>query len=129
MSEARMPSDPPRWIRLGTIDEFDGSGPTRRDADGLDVIVCRREGKLHVLHNRCSHAGQPLDGGKVVAGRIFCPFHGASFDVATGQPVAGPAMTALHAFATRVDAGALYVDVSVRPHPALAWMSAMISRA
>jgi nitrite reductase/ring-hydroxylating ferredoxin subunit len=116
----------PRWTRLGSVDEFDGPGPTCREADGLEVIVCRHAGSLHALYNRCSHAGRPLDGGKVVAGRVFCPFHGAAFDVATAQPVGGPATKALHAFAVRIENGMLYADTSVRPAPFAPWMNPLV---
>jgi len=49
------------------------------------VFVCREEGKLHVLINRCTHAASALaPEGRVRRGSVMCPLHGARFKLDTG---------------------------------------------
>ena len=48
------------------------------------ILLIRHQGKIHALENRCPHLGMPLEKGNVEDGVITCPWHGSSFDVATG---------------------------------------------
>lgn len=69
-------------------DEALGEGASRGiELGGRAILLCRFEGTVYALENRCSHAYSPLDGGRVRAGCIQCPLHGARFALATGQPV------------------------------------------
>lgn len=42
-------------------------------------------GKVYVVSNQCLHAGSPLDGGAVSGHRVQCPWHGWTYDLATGR--------------------------------------------
>ncbi|HEX2849007.1 MAG TPA: Rieske (2Fe-2S) protein [Acidimicrobiales bacterium] len=43
------------------------------------------DGTVHVIDNVCLHVESPLDGGPVVDGRVICPWHGWTYDLATGE--------------------------------------------
>ncbi|HVK99677.1 MAG TPA: Rieske 2Fe-2S domain-containing protein [Dongiaceae bacterium] len=49
------------------------------------ILLVRHKGTIHALENRCPHVGLSLEKGKVENGVITCPWHGSSFDVATGE--------------------------------------------
>jgi phenylpropionate dioxygenase-like ring-hydroxylating dioxygenase large terminal subunit len=59
---------------------------------GRDLVLYRtREGEPRVVSAYCAHLGTHLaSGGKVEDDAIVCPFHGWSYDGATGQCVAIP---------------------------------------
>jgi 3-phenylpropionate/trans-cinnamate dioxygenase ferredoxin component len=79
--------------------------------DGLEVLLCRFEGQVYALENRCSHADEPLACGRVRLGWIACPAHGARFDLETGEALTGPATEPVRVFAVRVVDGAIEVEV------------------
>lgn len=61
----------------------------------LRGFVVRRGEHIVAYVNRCPHAGHPLNWQRdqflsADAGLILCQSHGALFDIATGQCVAGP---------------------------------------
>ena len=61
------------------------------------ILVVRHGGQLHAVGNKCPHAGAALNTGVFSCGRIVCPLHGASFDVATGEiEDAGPCLNQVH---------------------------------
>ena len=66
------------------------------DADTWGSVLLTRNGaNIAAFHNRCPHAGYPLqhaDGGvRVQEGRlIVCGAHGASYGLETGACVGGP---------------------------------------
>lgn len=57
---------------------------------GWPVLLARVEGRALAVVNRCTHAGSPLDAGRVRRGAILCPLHGARFDLASGRCLGGP---------------------------------------
>ncbi|MGQ0618921.1 MAG: Rieske (2Fe-2S) protein [Panacagrimonas sp.] len=50
-----------------------------------DIAVFLVEGKLIATAGKCPHAGGPLHKGKVCAGKLSCPWHGWTYDLATGE--------------------------------------------
>lgn len=59
--------------------------PVGIDIEGHSILLCRSGGALFAVRNRCTHAQSRLDGGRVCAGIITCPLHGARFDLASGK--------------------------------------------
>ncbi|MEC7118714.1 MAG: Rieske (2Fe-2S) protein [Pseudomonadota bacterium] len=55
--------------------------------DGEAVIVTRVNNQLKAYAAKCPHLGLPLSKGTVSNGTLTCKFHGASFDLATGQNI------------------------------------------
>jgi nitrite reductase/ring-hydroxylating ferredoxin subunit len=51
------------------------------------VIVTRINNELKAYSAKCPHWGLPLSLGKVEGGTLTCKFHGAEFDLATGQNI------------------------------------------
>jgi nitrite reductase/ring-hydroxylating ferredoxin subunit/uncharacterized membrane protein len=57
---------------------------------GVDVVLTRRDGRLHALADRCAHRGGPLHEGRLVDGCIECPWHASRFAVEDGSVERGP---------------------------------------
>lgn len=49
------------------------------------VLLTRVDGTVRVCAAKCPHLGLSLAHGKVEDGTIVCPFHGSSYDLATGE--------------------------------------------
>ena len=52
---------------------------------GTPLLVFLTGELVHVLRNRCAHMNLPLSAGKFDGTHITCAFHGARFDVRSGQ--------------------------------------------
>jgi nitrite reductase (NADH) small subunit len=57
---------------------------------GQVVAVFNVGGTFHALAGRCPHRGGPLGQGFVDGTQVSCPWHNWTFDVTTGENVAGP---------------------------------------
>ena len=73
--------------KVGIVSDFKEGEPRAVKIEGAksQILVVRHAGKLHALGSKCPHAGAALNTGVFSCGRIVCPLHGASFDVATGE--------------------------------------------
>lgn len=67
------------------VDELvEGRGRPVRAGDRY-LAVFLVDGRVRALDNECRHVGNPVDGGAVEEGRLTCPWHGWTYDVATGD--------------------------------------------
>jgi sulfite reductase (ferredoxin) len=85
---------------------------------GRPLALANVDGEVVALDGTCPHAGGPLGEGEL-EGRVSlrCPWHGASFDVRTGAPQAGPAPGPVATYPVRVEDGVVQVAVEGRPGP------------
>ena len=69
------------WYPVCLSDELDVEVALRAKILGLKFVVFRdAEGKSRVLADTCVHRGGSLSKGRVVNGRIACPYHGWQFE-------------------------------------------------
>ena len=74
---------------------------------GREVHVFRAGEKIRAAANSCLHFGGPLE---CRDGKLVCAWHGASFDMESGERLAGPAPhnSRLMFLTTRVEGDALF---------------------
>ena len=82
------------WIDLGELERFAEGRPQRVEFPGHlssgglgEFVVVRRGSDVHVLGGLCPHSGGSLALGTCTESEIVCPWHGARFSLATGEPV------------------------------------------
>jgi nitrite reductase/ring-hydroxylating ferredoxin subunit len=54
-------------------------------ADALQVILTRVEGRAYAVENKCAHLGWSMARGSITGSTIQCPWHGSKFDVCSGE--------------------------------------------
>lgn len=91
-TEAPTPEATPGEPLTTTADVPVGGGVIL--AEEKVVVTQPNEGEFKAFSNVCTHQGCALE--SITAEGIRCPCHGSVFDVATGEPVAGPADSALN---------------------------------
>ncbi len=75
-------------VPVGTMLRFDVVvGAT---ASPSKFLVTNVAGRPAVFRNACVHQGRPLDGGRLEAGVLECPWHGFRYDAATGECLSSP---------------------------------------
>ncbi|UOM34033.1 Rieske 2Fe-2S domain-containing protein [Acuticoccus sp. I52.16.1] len=101
MSEAwrQLSTAPPEGTPVAPAARITGAhGLTVRSAKGdFPLLVVRVAADLRAYVNACPHQYLPLDyrGPQILSAdgaRLMCTSHGAAFDAATGEGVAGPGL-------------------------------------
>ena len=83
--------------------------PRKVDAKGTPVLLVRREGRICAIHAVCTHAGGPLEEGKIEGNTVVCPWHASRFCLDDGSVIDGPATHPEPSFETRVNNGMVEV--------------------
>jgi nitrite reductase/ring-hydroxylating ferredoxin subunit/uncharacterized membrane protein len=100
---------PPGWASLGPLDEIPERTLVPRTLGDQPLVAYRDGAEVVVLSDVCPHLSGPLHEGEVADGCVTCPWHGSSFRLADGEPVAGPATAPVPAFEVRVESGQVRV--------------------
>ncbi|MCP5178959.1 MAG: Rieske (2Fe-2S) protein [Pseudomonadales bacterium] len=87
---------------IARVEQVRRNGSLAVEIDGLALLVCNADDVIHVIVNRCSHQDQPLAGGRIRNGFIFCPFHGMRYRLATGEGVGQLTRLPIRVLASRV---------------------------
>ncbi|WP_313898927.1 Rieske (2Fe-2S) protein [Methylobacterium sp. E-025] len=93
-------ADPERPVRmhLGPLHLSDEAAPIPILVRGRHLILMRDGERLVAAERACPHEGADLSLGRCAAGRIHCPRHLASFDLASGAVSPGWSFRALRLY-------------------------------
>ena len=102
------------WMNLGPPNLPDG-GNRSYQIKGISVLLCNAGGHIYAVENRCSHNGSPLEGGRIRGHSLFCPVHGARFDLRDGSTSGALTKVSIRTFAVEIRGEDLYVALPVEP--------------
>lgn len=91
-----------RYIPVARSGDVPLGGAKLIEVGGETLLLCNSDGHIFAVANRCSHMDADLACGRVKAGWIACPAHGARFDLATGEPLNPPATAAIRTYPVRI---------------------------
>jgi len=108
---------PADFVKVGTRIDFPEGEMRRVQAEGLPVVIVRRDGLLRAMGAVCAHAGGPLEQGKLDGDVVTCPWHYSRFRFDDGKVMRGPATFDQPALIVRERGGIVEVKLA---HPMLA---------
>ena len=62
---------------------------------GKEIVLFNVDGEYFALDNLCTHEEGPLCEGEIEGHEVTCPWHGARFDIRTGEVLCDPAYQAV----------------------------------
>jgi nitrite reductase/ring-hydroxylating ferredoxin subunit len=81
-------------------------------AVGKEVLIANVGGNYYGMGNICNHAGAELHEGQLNGKELTCPWHGAKWDVTTGNLLWFPAkLNSEDMFKVSVEDDTIYVEV------------------
>jgi nitrite reductase/ring-hydroxylating ferredoxin subunit len=75
------------------------------------IALFNVEGNFYALDDYCPHKGAPLVDGYLSATEVTCPWHGASFELATGKGLLGPCGGGIESYPVRIIGDDIELDV------------------
>ncbi|KKZ67728.1 hypothetical protein EMCG_06595 [[Emmonsia] crescens] len=83
------------------------------EVEGIEkgkLLLLKHGGQVHALTANCTHYGAPLVKGVLTPdARLTCPWHGACFNITTGDVEDAPALNGLHKYEVFEKDGGVYV--------------------
>jgi nitrite reductase/ring-hydroxylating ferredoxin subunit len=80
-------------------------------AEGRSIALFNVAGGFCAIDNDCSHVGGPLGEGELAGEVVTCPWHGAKFNVKTGEVLGPPARKGVQSFPVKVQGNDVFVEL------------------
>ncbi len=101
----------PKFVKVARIEEVPVGTARMVEVNGKEIALFNVAGSFHAIDNTCTHVGGPLCEGEVEGIEVTCPWHGAVFDVTTGQVLGPPAPESVACYSVRVEGSDIEVEV------------------
>ena len=99
------------FIKAADLNELQPGQVKMVAGEGGEIALCNVDGTYYAVDNICPHMGAPLCEGDLDGTDIWCPVHGAAFDVTNGEVLSPPAYENLTCFPVRVTDSAIEVEI------------------
>jgi len=101
----------PEFLKVATTDEIPAGQAKLVEINGIEIAIFNISGSYHAIDNTCTHVGGPLCEGEIAGAEVTCPWHGAVFDVTSGQVLGPPAASSVNRYNVRVEGADIEVEV------------------
>ena len=81
------------------------------EAEARSLALFNVSGAFYAIDNTCTHRGGPLGEGALAGEVVTCPWHGAQFNVKTGEVLAPPAPIGVRSFPVKVQGDDVFVEL------------------
>jgi 3-phenylpropionate/trans-cinnamate dioxygenase ferredoxin component len=90
------------FVKAANTDEVAPGQARLVNVKGREIVLFNIEGAFFALENACTHEEGPLAEGEVLGHEVTCPWHGAKFDIRTGEALGPPAYEAVTRYNVRI---------------------------
>lgn len=99
-------------IVVGKTSDIPEGKLTHITAGGKEVLIANVGGTYYAMNNVCNHAGAELHEGELNNKELTCPWHGAKWDVTTGDLLWFPTkLKPEESFKVSIESGTVFLEV------------------
>jgi len=99
-------------VVVGNTSEIQEGKLMHITAGGKEIVVTKLDGYYYAMDNICTHAGADLHEGELNNNELTCPWHGAKWDIKTGNLISFPQkLRPLQIHKVLIENDTLYVEV------------------
>lgn len=99
------------FVKVAQSDEIAPGQGKMIEVGGKKIALFNVEGAFYAIDDTCTHRGGPLSEGSLEGTEVTCPWHGAIYDVSTGEVVSPPAPKGVARYNVRVEGTDIEVEV------------------
>lgn len=98
------------FVAVASVDDVPPGWVLKTRVGAREIAVANHEGSFFAMDNACTHAGGPLGNNRLQDGcHLECPWHGATFDVRSGEVQSGPARKPVRTYQVKLEDGVVFV--------------------
>ena len=99
------------FVKVARTDEIAPGQGKMVEVSGKKIALFNVEGSFHAIDDTCTHRGGSLSEGILEGEQVTCPWHGAVFDVRTGEVLSPPAPKGVSRYDVRVEGDDVEVEI------------------
>ncbi len=98
------------FIKVASVTELEPGEGKSIEVNGERIALFNMDGRFYAIGDTCTHAEASLGEGELREFEVECPFHGACFDIRTGEAKTPPAVTPVETYDVKVSGN----DIEIR---------------
>lgn len=99
------------FMKAATVEAIPPGTAQQLTLAGTTIALFNIDGEFYAIDNTCTHQGGPLAEGTVEGDEVICPWHGAVFNIKTGEVQGPPAGRNVSSFPVRVNGSDIEVAI------------------
>jgi len=99
------------FVKVAKTDEIVPGQGKMVEVSGKKIALFNVEGSIYAIDDTCTHRGGPLSEGSLDGKEVTCPWHGATYDVTTGDALGPPAPKGVARYNVRVEGSSIEVEI------------------
>ncbi len=99
------------FVKVATTGDLAPGQGKMVEVDGKKIALFNLEGSFDAIDDTCTHRGGPLSEGEIEGEQVTCPWHGAIFDIKSGEVLGPPAPKGVARYNVRVAGTDIEVEV------------------
>lgn len=99
------------FIKVGSTSELAPGQAKKVEVNGKTVALFNLGGSYYAIDNTCTHRGGPLSEGDVEGQVVTCPWHGAKFNITSGEVLGPPARAGVASYCIRVTGSDVEIEL------------------
>jgi len=98
-------------IEVAGVEEIVDGEAKLVEIEGKEIALFNSGGEYFAIDNECTHVGGPLCEGELDGHTVTCPWHGAEFDIASGEALAPPAEENVRCYKVSVEGDSIKIEL------------------
>jgi nitrite reductase/ring-hydroxylating ferredoxin subunit len=99
------------FTRVAIVSEVPAGKGIQVKVAGKTIALFNTGEAFFAIDDTCTHRGAPLSEGECAGGEVVCPWHGARFDLASGEVKTPPASKGVSAYKVQVAGEEIQIDI------------------
>ncbi len=99
------------FVKVAKTDEIAAGQGKMVELSGKNIALFNVEGSFYAIDDTLTHRGGPLSEGSLDGKEVTCPWHGAIYDVTSGEVLSPPAPQGVARYDVRVEGSDIEVEV------------------
>jgi nitrite reductase/ring-hydroxylating ferredoxin subunit len=100
-----------RFVKVASTQDVPPGTAISVEVQGRAIALFNIDGTFYAIDDECSHSGGSLSQGEVDGLVVACPWHGACFDVSSGEALGPPATEGVDPYAVEVAGDDVEIEV------------------
>ncbi len=97
--------------RVASVKDLPPGSALGVEVQGRRIALFNVDGAIYATDETCTHSGGPLSEGVLSGSAVTCPWHGAEFDLRTGDVLGPPAESPVQCYRVRVVGDLIEVEM------------------
>ncbi len=100
-----------KFIEVAKKSEIANQSAKCVEIEGKRIALFNLGGMFYAIDDTCAHEGGPLSEGDIEGEEIECPWHGARYNIKSGDVTAPPAPTGVTKYNVRLRGDAIEIEL------------------